>query len=842
MDEPHGFGEPLGAPDAGSDSIEAVLAKGHPWLRFPTRLEVWFQADTLDSRRKWLMVCGFIGILSIYLGTANIAALNPDIVAIAVRVAHINVAASAFGLAVMYCIPKRWRRTWQAEGVTALVAIGTCAGLINGCLISRADTTFTHSAVLVSVVMYTCIAARQRFRWSLACTVLPFLAYLALVKGSTPQQELIVNANLKLMALSFVFALVANYTFEHRERHSWLLRKLEEQRRVALESASEHLHRLSIQDPLTGLFNRRHFDNELAAACSHALLARQSVAMLMIDVDFFKRYNDSYGHPAGDACLIQVGQLLTRVAQDHGGMAFRLGGEEFGMLLADRTLAQAMDAAGALCRAVRAANIEHHASTVARHVTVSVGVAQIWPAQDADAPALVRQADVALYQAKEGGRDQARTADVQDRPHDAPASHAGSPAKPEVSAAALIAQSVPAPEESAYLQTLQGQFRWLRFPSDQEAAYQDEHAAHRRRDLLIMSLVGMVIYQIYLLSSRAMFPDIQANAMPAQWGLSMTLLIMTVVCYMAKSLPGWWREAIFSFGASATAIMVLWILSQSQQLSALSFAAGLALIPMFAAVGAQQPFWFTFVPAVVTCVAAAWFLKPSVPLHTIVFHDTLLMIVNNAVFALILAYTLEHGARKGWLLSNIERLQGQRLLAATRCLHDLSALDPLTGIYNRRHFDNDFQRLWDEAVQDERPLAMLVIDVDFFKLYNDGYGHPVGDGCLKQVATTINQVAVACHGLAARLGGEEFGILLPGADVKQIVELGERVCAAVRRDGIEHRYTKVEGHNTVTVSVGAASLLPAKGGSKLALIAMADDALYQAKNLGRNRVAALRVP
>lgn len=303
-----------------------MLEKGHPWLRFPTPLEVLFQSDTLDFRRKWLMVCGLIGILSIYLGTANIAALNPDIVAIAVRVAHINVAASAFGLAVTYCIPKPWRRTWQAEGVTASVAIGTCAGLINGCLISQADTTFTHSAVLVSVVMYTCIAARQRFRWSLACTVLPFLAYLAFVQGSTPQQELIVNANLKLMALSFAFALVANYTFEYRERRSWLLRKLEEQRRVALESASEHLHRLSIQDPLTGLFNRRHFENELETNCSHALLARQPVAMLMIDVDFFKRYNDSYGHPAGDACLIQVGHLLTRVAQDHGGIAFRLGG------------------------------------------------------------------------------------------------------------------------------------------------------------------------------------------------------------------------------------------------------------------------------------------------------------------------------------------------------------------------------------------------------------------------------------------------------------------------------------------------------------------------------------
>ncbi|MBA4109520.1 MAG: hypothetical protein C0487_08000 [Leptothrix sp. (in: Bacteria)] len=831
--------EPASAPPTASASVEAVLGRGHAWLRFPTALEAQFQSDTLEPRRRLLMICGLLGIISIYFGTLNIAALNPDIVAMALRVAQANVAASALGLAVVCFIPKLWRRTWQAEGVTALIAVGTCAGLINGCIFSRADTTFTHSAVLVSVVMYTCIAARQRFVWSLGCTVLPLLGYAMFVKGFTPHQELIVIANLKLMALSFALALVANYTFEHRERRNWLLRKLEEYRRGALVETTERLHILSIQDPLTGLLNRRQFDTDLAQAWSTATRTRQAVAMLMVDVDFFKRYNDTYGHPAGDACLVRVSQALTKVAQAHGGIAARLGGEEFGLLLPGRTLAQAMDAGTALCDGLRDAGIEHRTSSVAGHVTLSVGAAQAWPTPGSRASSLITSSDQALYQAKELGRDRVCAATAMLDMNQAEVLPP-EPSQCEGMGAAQAEATVP--PEAAYVHTLQGKFRWLRFPAEQEADYNQGQVAHRRERLMAVTVLGLLIYQAYVLSSRAMFPDVPTSALMAQLGMSAVLLIMAMRLHKLEALPPWWREALFSGGTSATAVMMLWVLSQSQQPSALSFSVCLALIPMFAGVGARQPFWFTCLPAVITCVAAAYFLNPRGALQTLVFNDSILMIVNNTVFTLILAYTLDHGARKAWLLSNIERLQRQSLVAATQRLHELSTRDPLTGICNRRQFEEDLLRIWEDGLQAEKPVAMLIIDVDFFKLYNDGYGHPAGDRCLKQVAATIDQVAKSAHALAARLGGEEFGILLPGGDHGQILQLGERVCAAVRQAGLPHRHSKVAGHEVVTVSLGAASLLPAKGGHRRALLAMADDALYQAKNSGRNRVAALRVP
>ncbi|MBC7700111.1 GGDEF domain-containing protein [Aquabacterium sp.] len=181
-------------------------------------------------------------------------------------------------------------------------------------------------------------------------------------------------------------------------------------------------------------------------------------------------------------------------------------------------------------------------------------------------------------------------------------------------------------------------------------------------------------------------------------------------------------------------------------------------------------------------------------------------------------------------------------MTATERLHEMSMLDPLTGICNRRQFEEDFQRIWLDSLYSGKPLAMLIIDVDFFKLFNDGYGHPMGDRCLKQVAAAISQTAQEGLGLTARLGGEEFGILLPGANAKQATELGERVCAAVRNAAIEHRFSQVPGHPNVTVSVGAASVVAQKRVNRRTLFAMADDALYQAKHAGRNRVATLTGP
>jgi diguanylate cyclase (GGDEF)-like protein len=438
-------------------------------------------------------------------------------------------------------------------------------------------------------------------------------------------------------------------------------------------------------------------------------------------------------------------------------------------------------------------------------------------------------ADQALYRAKEGGRHRVcvASADEVSRAMAKGATGEGELAEDAMGPSALAAESV-------YKQILKGGFRRLRFPAEQDVAFHERNADERRKRLVLMAVLGLAINNIYVLCSTAMFPDIENSALLWQVGLSVLMLLMTALTHASK-MSVLQHETMYSLGTSIVAVVSAWVLSQSHQMTTLAYVVSLVLIPMFSGVGARQSFRFTCVPSVITCAAVLVLLHPVGEQQVLVFADSVLMIVTNTMFTLILAYTLEYGARKEWLLSQIERVQADELQAATRRLHDLSMRDPLTGICNRRQFEEDFKRIWADSVQGGQPLAMLMIDVDYFKNYNDGYGHPAGDLCLKLVAAIISQVAQDSQGLSARMGGEEFAVLLPCASAGQAAQLGERVCKAVRQAGIEHRYTQVPDLSIVTVSVGVASLSASARMEPSTLFALADDSLYQAKSGGRNR-------
>ena len=187
------------------------------------------------------------------------------------------------------------------------------------------------------------------------------------------------------------------------------------------------------------------------------------------------------------------------------------------------------------------------------------------------------------------------------------------------------------------------------------------------------------------------------------------------------------------------------------------------------------------------------------------------------------------------------------LLVLTRKLDDanqeltrLSSLDGLTGIANRRQFDETLLREWRRLCRQGRPLSMLLCDVDYFKQFNDAYGHQVGDECLKAVARTLQAVLRRPADLVSRYGGEEFAVILPDTDLTGAVQVAEAMRAAVEGLRITHRYSK--GNDVVTISIGVASIMPGKGESDSAmLLKRADDALYRAKQAGRNRLAAAPV-
>ena len=173
-----------------------------------------------------------------------------------------------------------------------------------------------------------------------------------------------------------------------------------------LDELNAELSRLSETDALTGLANRRQFDRRLAEECARSARHGAPLALLMLDVDHFKRYNDHHGHPAGDACLRQVAEALSGSARRPADLVARIGGEEFAMLLPHHTADEARTQAERCVAALQAAALPHGDSPLSRCVTLSIGIAEISAAQTGcSAAELLAAADAALYRAKQAGRD-----------------------------------------------------------------------------------------------------------------------------------------------------------------------------------------------------------------------------------------------------------------------------------------------------------------------------------------------------------------------------------------------------------------------------------------------------
>jgi diguanylate cyclase (GGDEF)-like protein len=205
-----------------------------------------------------------------------------------------------------------------------------------------------------------------------------------------------------------------------------------------------------------------------------------------------------------------------------------------------------------------------------------------------------------------------------------------------------------------------------------------------------------------------------------------------------------------------------------------------------------------------------------------------------AVAALVLA-VLTWIARRFYRLN--WRLRQQ--LEENRRLQDellaLTITDPLTGLHNRRHFDVVCAAEWERARRDRRPLAVLFIDVDHFKSYNDRHGHRAGDNCLAAVGRAIRQSLQRATDVAARYGGDEFVVLLPDTDNGGALDVARRVLAAIRALDIRH-HALPAGH--VTPSIGVAQLVPGVGDTSQELLERADRALYAAKQAGRGLIMA----
>ena len=212
-------------------------------------------------------------------------------------------------------------------------------------------------------------------------------------------------------------------------------------------------------------------------------------------------------------------------------------------------------------------------------------------------------------------------------------------------------------------------------------------------------------------------------------------------------------------------------------------------------------------------------------------HMMLHRIVVAQIFLAVAIFTMFPVAA---LLEEREALQVS--LAESEARHRrLANADDLTGLCNRRAFNLRLEEEWVRALERRTTLALLLLDVDLFKSYNDEYGHLGGDECLRCLATLIDRTIEEEGGLAARFGGEEFAVILPGQGLERAEAVAERIRSAVFDWALPHTGSPT---GVQTVSLGVASVVPEGAGKVTELVRMADRALYCAKGLGRNRVVA----
>ncbi|WP_458070420.1 diguanylate cyclase [Rhodanobacter sp. BL-MT-08] len=239
--------------------------------------------------------------------------------------------------------------------------------------------------------------------------------------------------------------------------------------------------------------------------------------------------------------------------------------------------------------------------------------------------------------------------------------------------------------------------------------------------------------------------------------------------------------------------------------------------------------------------------KSSLFVHFVRSGSPLLLSLSVLTLSLLLLYQRQHtnlgiagvvvavlgyGLRS--ILSQVRHIETEDLLRHDRStLAELAMHDALTGLLNRRAFDEAIEREWRVVQRGDQVISLVLIDIDLFKQYNDSYGHPAGDACLRLVADALRKSLLRPADTLARYGGEEFVVILPGATLAAAGAVTDRLCEHIKQLALRH---VASSFGQVTVSAGVACSSSVNGGTAESLIALADRALYEAKRKGRNRV------
>ncbi len=371
----------------------------------------------------------------------------------------------------------------------------------------------------------------------------------------------------------------------------------------------------------------------------------------------------------------------------------------------------------------------------------------------------------------------------------------------------------------------------LRLPPALEARHEAATGAARVAALQRSILVGTVLYNMYNFTSIYLLSDILWLSVALR-----TLLITPAtlaIVWMIGHVSGAWRErilAIATVNAMAGPVFLFWLSSDPRA----PFTVGeMSLLLVFANIVAILRFRYALASTATCFLIAVLGIAAKSDLDPLLVPAFSLQLATACLVALYGNWLVERHRCVAFIAEVDATRRADDADRSSRAFRDLSMTDALTGLPNRRALDAEMERLAAAG----GALAVLMLDIDHFKLFNDRFGHPAGDDCLRVVGACLSRTAADAGAWAARFGGEEFCLLLADASPFEAARLASAAVEAVRGLGLPHA-ARFDGTDVVTVSVGLACASRTDAGASGRLLASADSALYVAKQRGRNRWSA----
>ncbi|MFJ1519491.1 GGDEF domain-containing protein [Acinetobacter sp. ABJ_C1_1] len=385
-------------------------------------------------------------------------------------------------------------------------------------------------------------------------------------------------------------------------------------------------------------------------------------------------------------------------------------------------------------------------------------------------------------------------------------------------------------QEQIDLLTTRGlNFVW--FPKQLETIYRFQYQNGAAYEFRYRAPIILILYLFLSFGIYQVLPTDQVLSWLSYYSWVGIIVLIAWILSFIKKLNQWFDYYVGIGSASAVAItfILINVLENGQDNVLFHAAMMYAIVIIYGAVGMR--FY--------TAIIAGWVGGlVGILVSTYVKGDIDWTFLNrtytfSSFLGMTLAYATDRQHRENYLQNCMIELNRIELMQQAQQLSLLSQQDALTGLANRRYLDETLDNEWRRALRHETPLTIMMVDIDFFKPYNDTLGHLKGDQCLKDIATAISSIAARSGDLVARYGGEEFLLLFPMTNAQQAQIQVERLMNAIKKIAIVHPCSSVSPY--VTISVGVATTIPRLNDSISAFVSRADHALYQAKTNGRNQ-------